>query len=77
MTVTFNQAAVSPDVRILEYSGLSTTFPLDNWAGITANSATADSGPATTTGTDLILGAGTAGPGTGFTAAGRHVHLSA
>ena len=70
VTVTFNQAAVSPDVRILEYSGLSTTFPLDNWTGITANSATADSGPATTTGTDLILGAGTAGPGTGFTAAG-------
>ncbi len=70
VTVAFNQAAVSPDVRILEYSGLSTTFPLDNWAGITANSATADSGPATTTGTDLILGAGTAGPGTGFNAAG-------
>ena len=33
VTVTFNQAAVSPDVRILEYSGLSTTFPLDNWTG--------------------------------------------
>ena len=70
VTVTFNQAAVAPDVRILEYSGLSTTFPLDNWTGITANSATADSGATTTTGTDLILGAGTAGPGAGFTAAG-------
>jgi hypothetical protein len=70
VTVTFNQPAVAPDVRILEYSGLSTTFPLDNWTGITANSATADSGPTTTTGTGLILGAGTAGPGTGFNAPG-------
>ena len=70
VSVTFNQPASAPDVRILEYSGLSTTFPLDNWTGITANSATADSGPTTTTGTDLILGAGTAGPGAGFTAPG-------
>jgi hypothetical protein len=70
VSVTFNQAAVAPDVRILEYSGLSTTFPLDNWFGVTANSATADSGTAITTGTDLILGAGTAGPGAGFTAPG-------
>ena len=68
VTVTFNQPASFPDVRILEYSGLSTTFPLDNWAGITAFSPAADSGPTTTTGNDLILGAGTTG--TGFTAAG-------
>jgi IPT/TIG domain-containing protein len=68
VTVTFNQAAATPDVRILEYSGLSTTFPLDNWTGITAISAAADSGSATTTGSDLILGAGTTL--TGFNAPG-------
>ena len=32
VTVTFNQSASSPDVRILEYSGLSTATPLDNWS---------------------------------------------
>jgi hypothetical protein len=68
ITVTFNQTAAFPDVRILEYSGLSTTFPLDNWTGITAISAAADSGSATTTGSDLILGAGTTL--TGFNAPG-------
>ena len=29
VTVTFNQAAAYPDVRILEYSGLDTSSPLD------------------------------------------------
>ena len=33
VTVTFNQAASYPDVRILEYSGLDTTSPLDVTAG--------------------------------------------
>jgi hypothetical protein len=70
VTVTFNQTAVAPDVRILEYSGLSTTSPLDVWTGNTGLSTTADSLATTTTSTDLILGAGTAGPGAGFTAAG-------
>ena len=72
ITVTFNQAAAFPDVRILEYSGLSTTFPLDTWTGNTGISATADSLATTTSQTDLILGAGTTGAaftaaGTGFT----------
>jgi hypothetical protein len=72
ITVTFNQTAGFPDVRILEYSGLSTTFPLDNWTGNTGISATADSLATTTSSNDLILGAGTTGaaftaPGTGFT----------
>ena len=72
ITVTFNQAAAFPDVRILEYSGLSTTFPLDTWTGNTGVSTAADSLATTTTQTDLILGAGTTGAtftaaGTGFT----------
>jgi hypothetical protein len=72
VTVNFNQNAGFPDVRILEYSGLSTTAPLDNWAGNSGVSALADSGAATTTTSDLILGAGTTGAvfsaaGAGFT----------
>jgi IPT/TIG domain len=72
ITVTFNQTAAFPDVRILEYSGLSTTAPLDAWTGNTGVSAAADSLATTTTGNDLILGAGTTttgfnGAGTGFT----------
>lgn len=68
VTVTFNQTASRPDVRILEYSGLSTTAPLDTWTGSSGASAAADSGTATTSGSDLILGAGTTS--TQFTAAG-------
>jgi IPT/TIG domain len=72
VTVTFNTSASFPDVRVLEYSGLSTTAPLDNWAGNSGSSATPDSGAAATTGNDMILGAGTtanvfAGAGAGFT----------
>jgi len=72
VTVTFNQNAGFPDVRILEYSGLSTTAPLDNWTGNSGVSTLADSGVTTTSSSDLILGAGTTGngftgPGTGFT----------
>ena len=33
MTVAFNQAAAFVDVRVLEYSGLDTTSPLDVTAG--------------------------------------------
>ncbi len=61
ITVTFNQIAAFPDVRILEYSGLSATAPLDTWTGNTGVSTSADSLATTTTGTDLILGAGTTG----------------
>ncbi len=72
VTVTFNQNAGTPDVRILEYSGLSTSAPLDNWIGSVGNSAAADSGAITTSTSDLILGAGTTAngfttPGAGFT----------
>ena len=68
VTVTFNQSASTPDVRILEYSGLSTTATLDNWTGSSGNSALADSGAAITSSASLIVGAGTTA--TIFTAAG-------
>jgi IPT/TIG domain len=68
VTVTFNQTAGFPDVRILEYSGLSATAPLDTWGGGSGLSALADSGGITTSATDLILGAGTTA--SAFTAAG-------
>ena len=71
VTVTFNQAAAFPDVRILEYRGVTT---LDAIAGASGNSTAANSGPATTTSAnELIFGAntvftGNAAAGTGFTA---------
>jgi hypothetical protein len=62
VTVTFSQAAVLLDVRILEYKGLSTTAPLDVTAGASGTSgsnATVSSGSATTTSeNELIFGAG-------------------
>ena len=73
VTVVFNQAAAYVDVRILEYSGLDTTSPLDVTAGAAGSSASANSGAATTTaGNELIFGAGMtasrySAAGTGFT----------
>jgi hypothetical protein len=70
VTVTFNQAAAFPDVRILEYRGVTT---LDVTAGASGNSTTPNSGSATTTSpNELIFGADTiftttAGAGSGFT----------
>ena len=71
VTVTFSQAAAYPDIRILEYRGVTT---LDVTAGASGNSAAANSGAATTTSAnELILGANTvatvtATAGSGFTA---------
>ena len=73
VTVTFNKAASYPDVRVLEYSGLNTTNPLDARASATGSGSLANSGSATTTSaTELIFGAGMTGgvitrAGTGFT----------
>jgi hypothetical protein len=70
VTVKFNQAAAYPDVRILEYSGLDTSSPLDVTAAAAGNGTSASSGSATTTSAnELIFGAGTT-TGTAFTAAG-------
>ncbi len=73
VTVTFNQAAAYPDIRVLEYSGIDPVSPLDVTAGAAGNSATANSGSATTrTTNELIFGANmvatlTQGPGSTFT----------
>src|SRR6201999_1002859 len=57
VTVTFSQAASFPDVRILEYRGLTT---LDVTAGASGSSTAANSGAATTTNAnELIFGADT------------------
>ncbi len=60
--VIFSPAAASPDIRIFEYSGVSTTSPLDASAGASgtsANDAVVRSGTVSTTGAgDLIFGAG-------------------
>ena len=73
VTVTFSTPAVYPDIRILEYRGADTKNPIDVTAANSGNSATSNSGWATTTNaTDLIFGANlvqmrTTGPGSGFT----------
>ena len=73
LTVTFSTAAVYPDIRVLEYSGLNSLNPLDVAVGASGNSATSSSGSVTTTSaTDLLVGANTvqshtAGTGPGFT----------
>ena len=70
VTVTFSQAAAYPDVRILEYRGVTT---LDVTAAATGSSASASSGAATTTSAnELIFGADTVSTtttaaGSGFT----------
>jgi hypothetical protein len=76
VTVNFTTAARHPDIRIAEYSGLDSTNPLDASAGAQGNTATSDSGAATTTNAnDLLVGANTVqststGPGTGYTSRG-------
>jgi len=73
VSVTFNAAAVSVDLRILEYSGLDPLSPLDVSAAATGNSATSSSGTVITkNANDLLVGAnlvwtGTTGPGSGLT----------
>ena len=58
-TVTFNQTAAYPDVRVLEYSGADPTNPLDVTAAAMGNSKSPSSSPAAiTTSNELIFGAG-------------------
>jgi chitodextrinase len=73
VTVAFNNAGPSPDVRIVEYSGVDPSNPVDVVAAGSGTSAVSGSGPATTTNAfDLLVGANmvetvTAAPGTGYT----------
>jgi hypothetical protein len=68
VTVAFSQAAVSPDVRILEYRGVTA---LDVAAGASGNSSTANSGAATTrSANELIFAANTVFTGTNAAGSG-------
>ena len=72
VTVTFNAAVPFADVRILEYSGLDPSAPVDGTAGATGTGATSSSAPVTTTHAyDLIFAAnyvtsGTNAAGNGY-----------
>ena len=73
VTVTFSTPADFADIRVLEYSGLDQSSPLDVAAAAAGNSATSSSGAVTTTNANDLLVAGntvatfTGGPGPGFT----------
>src|SRR5579862_2441638 len=73
VTVTFTQAAIYPDIRILEYAGLSASNPVDVTTASTGSNSVSSSGAVNTTNAaDLIFGANivtglTTGPGSGFT----------
>jgi hypothetical protein len=62
VTVAFSTPAASPDVRILEYSGLDTAAPLDDASGGFGTGTALAAGPVTTTATgDLVIGGSTVG----------------
>ena len=68
VTVTFSQAAAYPDIRILEYRGVTA---LDVIAGASGSSTAANSGAATTTvANELIFGANTVATGNGTVGSG-------
>jgi glycine/D-amino acid oxidase-like deaminating enzyme len=73
VTVNFSAAASYPDVRILEYSGVDPSTPVDVSAAATGNSANSSSASvATKNSVDLLVGANvvwtaTTGPGSGLT----------
>jgi hypothetical protein len=72
VSVTFNDAVAYPDVRILEYSGLSPVSPLDTSASAAGTTTNASSGNATLASAGELLVGGCAtstaftGAGTGF-----------
>jgi hypothetical protein len=58
VTVTFSAPAVSPDVRVLEYSGLDPVSPLDDTNGLSGTGTVLDSGTVlTNVAGDLVVGA--------------------
>ena len=72
VTATFDQPAVYVDLRVTEYANVSAVNPFVAGASATGDSASANSGPVTTTGAnELLFGAGMTanvfnGPGSGF-----------
>src|SRR6266705_94405 len=73
VTVRFSAAAVYPDIRVLEYSGLDAVSPLHAVAASTGSSTTSSSGALTVSVANVLLVAGnlvqtsTTGPGVSFT----------
>ena len=73
VTVTYSASVGGVDIRIAEYSGLSTTSPVDVTAASTGSGTLTSSGSVTTiNANDLLVGSnatstGTSGSGTGFT----------
>ena len=73
VTVTFNAAAVDPDIRIAEYSGIDPSFPVDVVAAAQGIGTSSNTGSVTTgNANDLLVGANTVsgnttGPGSGYT----------
>jgi hypothetical protein len=73
VTVKFSSAAVYPDIRIVEYSGVSSANPVDVTAASSGSGTTSQTNSvATSNATDLIVGANTvttvtARAGSGFT----------
>jgi len=72
--VSFNGSATSPNVRIVEYAGASTTVPIDGVGGASGSGVTASAslGAATTNADDLMFASdfvetNTTGAGAGFT----------
>jgi hypothetical protein len=60
VSVKFSQAAASPDIRLLEYSGLQSKGAFDTGAGATGSAASASSGAALTHhANELVVGADT------------------
>src|SRR3984893_14505106 len=73
VTVRFSGSAMHPDIRILEYSGLDASNPLDVAKGESGSGSTSSSGAITTTSPSEVLVAAntvtnlTNGAGSGFT----------
>src|SRR5580704_12889116 len=55
VTVTLNKGGATPDVRVVEWSNLNTTSPLDATAASTGSSATSSSGAVKTTNASDVL----------------------
>ncbi len=71
VTVTFNQAAVFPDVRILQYRNVAPTTPVDAVAAGTGNSQTSSTATvATTNAVDLLVTGNLVATGVGSVGAG-------
>jgi hypothetical protein len=65
VTVKFNAAAAYPDIRILEYSGLDQTNPLESTAAAVGTGTQSSTGSVTTTGNkELLFAANTVATGT-------------